>query len=473
MPSKFIYKDYSLGLATDLYQITMAYGYFKNNMADRWANFNLYFRNIPFNGQFAVASGLYSVVKYLQSLSEFWFSNSDLDYLHRLTGNDGNKLFDKDFLDFLQAIELKVSIQAIPEGTPVFGHEPLLTVSGPLAQCQLLETALLNQINFNTLIATKAYRVCQAAGKDPVFDFGFRRGQGFDGALSASRACYVGGCAGTSNVLASKMYGIPVKGTMAHSWIMSFESEYQAMKTYVEAMPNNSVLLVDTYDTLTGVQHAIEAGRILKQMGHDLSGIRLDSGDLSALSKKARAMLDEAGFAKTIIIASNDLDEKEIIRLKDSGARIDAWGVGTKLITAYDQPALGGVYKLSAIQRANGKTEDVIKTSVKNPEKASLPGIQQVRRFTNVSNNTYSNDVIYDSRTEDPTSAPFYKHEDLLQDVYENGQLVAELPGIEEIRKRLADSVCHFDWNNSPVYPVVLSQGISSSREKLTTYVRQ
>lgn len=464
--SKTVYKDGSLGLATDLYQLSMAYGYFKNGMANRWANFNLYFRNVPFGGKFAVAAGLQSVSDYLESLSEYWYSSSDLNYLNTLTGNDGNKLFDKDFLNFLQDIELKVNVRAVPEGTLIFPHEPILSVSGPLYQCQLLETALLNQINFNTLIATKAYRVCQAAGKDPVFDFGFRRAQGFDGALSASRACYLGGVAGTSNVLASKLFGIPAKGTIAHSWIMSFESEYEAMVSYVKAMPNNSVLLVDTYDTIEGVRCAISAGRILKQMGHDLSGIRLDSGDLCKLSKEARAMLDEAGFMKTIIVASNDLDEKEIIRLKNDGARIDAWGVGTKLITSYEQPALGGVYKLSAIERADGKIEDVIKASYRNPEKASLPGVQQVRRFSSHVGTT-THDIIYDMRTETPPAPFMNTYEDLLQEVYKDGKLVAPLPSLKDARDRLYNSVCKFEWQQ-PVYSVMLSDGITSSRKRLT-----
>lgn len=467
MANRSIYRDYSLGLSTDLYQLTMAYGYFKNGMADRWANFNLYYRTNPFKGRFAVAAGLESVVNYIKSVSEFWFNSDDLNYLNTLKGNDGKKLFDKDFLNFLQSAELKVSVRAIPEGTPVFPNEPILSISGPMYQCQLLETPLLNQINFNTLVATKAYRVCQAAGKDPVLDFGLRRAQGFDGALSASRACYIGGVAGTSNVLAGKMYGIPVKGTMAHSWVMSFDNEYEAMMAYAKTMPNNTTLLVDTYDTIQGVKCAIEVGRTLRQMGSDLAGIRLDSGDMVSLSKEARAMLDDAGFTKTIIVASNDLDEKEIIKLKNDGARIDAWGVGTKLITSFDQPALGGVYKLSAMEQADGSIRDVIKVSARNPEKASLPGVQQVRRFKSPTG-VYTGDTIYDVRNESPNGLFLETHEDLLADIYQDGKLVAELPHIEDIRSRLMNSVFNFDWNYTPVYPVVLSSGLIKSKERLT-----
>ena len=242
-------------------------------------------------------------------------------------------------------------MHGIPEGTIVFPHEPLLRVHGPLLQAQLLETALLNIVNFQTLVATKAARVVLAARGEPVLEFGLRRAQGIDGALAASRAAYLGGCAATSNVLAGRLYGIPVRGTHAHSWVMCFDDELEAFRAYARAMPNNCVFLVDTYDTLDGVRHAIEVGQELRRQGHEMIGIRLDSGDLAWLSIEARRMLDEAGFPKATIVASNELDEQIIASLKDQGATIGVWGVGTRLVTAYDQPALGGVYKLAAIAR--------------------------------------------------------------------------------------------------------------------------
>ena len=284
------------------------------------------------------------------------------------------------FLEYLQQLQFSCDVDAMPEGTVAFPHEPLVRVRGPILQCQLLESALLNVINFQTLVATKAARVCQAAQGDAVLEFGLRRAQGIDGALAASRAAFVGGCSATSNVLAGKLFGIPVKGTHAHSWIMSFDDELEAFRTYAEAMPNNCVFLVDTYDTLDGVRNAIEVGRWLREKGHKLLGIRLDSGDLAWLSIEARKLLDAGGFAEAAIVASNDLDENLIVSLKQQGAKIGVWGVGTKLVTAYDQPALGGVYKLGAVREAGHAWQYRLKLS-EQTIKISNPGILQVRRF--------------------------------------------------------------------------------------------
>ncbi len=277
-------------------------------------------------------------------------------------------------------MQLKIDIDAMPEGTVAFPHEPLLRVRGPIIECQILETALLNILNFQTLIATKASRVVHAAQGDQVLEFGLRRAQGIDGALAASRAAYIGGCHATSNVLAGKLFGIPVRGTHAHSWVMSFENELEAFAAYAQAMPNNCVFLVDTYDTLEGVRNAIRIGNVLRDSGHRMVGIRLDSGDLAQLSVDARKLLDEAGFTDASIVASNDLDEKLIESLKHQGAKISIWGVGTKLVTAYDQPALGGVYKLGAIQDSDGRWVPKIKLS-EQLIKTSTPGILQVRRY--------------------------------------------------------------------------------------------
>jgi nicotinate phosphoribosyltransferase len=368
----------SLALLTDLYQLTMAYGYWKSGTAERQAVFHLFFRRHPFKGGFTVSCGQQPALDYLEA---FRFDAADVEYLRRLTGNDGQPLFEAGFLDALAAMRLDVEVDAMPEGTVVFPHEPILRVRGPLWQCQLLETPLLNLVNFQTLIATKAARICMATGGDPVLEFGLRRAQGIDGALAASRAAYVGGCAATSNVLAGRLYGIPVRGTHAHSWVMSFETEQGAFDTYAQAMPNNCVFLVDTYDTLEGVKHAIETGRALRARGHEMVGIRLDSGDLAWLSVEARKLLDAAGFERAAIVASNDLDEHLIRSLKQQGATIGVWGVGTRLATAYDQPALGGVYKLAALREPGGAYRYTIKLS-EQAIKISNPGLLQVLRFS-------------------------------------------------------------------------------------------
>src|SRR6185436_18428573 len=342
-----IYGPTSLALLTDLYQLTMAYGYWKAGTWDREAVFLLHFRKPPFGSGFTIACGLAPAIEFIE---RFRFTGDDLEYLASLTGNDGNPLFEREFLDFLHNLELACDVDAIPEGTAVFPHEPLLRVKGPLLQAQLLETPLLNLMNFQTLIATKAARVCLAAQGEPVLEFGLRRAQGIDGAVSASRASYAGGCAATSNVLAGKLFGIPVKGTHAHSWVLSFDSELEAFDTYAEAMPNNCVFLVDTYDTLQGVRHAVEIGRRLRERGHEMVGIRLDSGDLAWLSIQARRILDEEGFPDAQILASSELDEHLIESMKLQGSRIVVWGVGTRLVTGGGDPALGGVYKLTAIR---------------------------------------------------------------------------------------------------------------------------
>ncbi|MDH3583356.1 MAG: nicotinate phosphoribosyltransferase, partial [Phycisphaerae bacterium] len=284
---------HSLALLTDLYQITMAFGYWKLGRADERAVFNLFFRKHPFGGGVTVAAGLAQVVEYLDG---FGFEDTDVAYLATLTGNDGKPLFERAFLDYLSDLRLTCDVDAVPEGTVVFPHEPLVRVTGPILQCQILETALLNMINFQTLVATKSARICTATEGEPVLEFGLRRAQGIDGALTASRAAYIGGCVATSNVLAGKLYGIPVKGTHAHSWVMSFEEEAHAFEAYAEAMPNNCVFLVDTYDTLEGVRRAIEVGRALRERGHEMVGVRLDSGDLAHLSIEARKLLDAADF---------------------------------------------------------------------------------------------------------------------------------------------------------------------------------
>jgi nicotinate phosphoribosyltransferase len=354
----------------------------------------------------------------------------------------------KEFLQYLRPLRFTCDVDAVPEGTVVFPQEPLLRVQGPILQAQIFETAVLNFVNFQSLIATKAARICLAAASDPVIEFGLRRAQGIDGGLTASRAAYVGGCAGTSNLLAGKLYGIPVAGTHAHSWVLCFDTELEAFAAYAKAMPNNCVFLVDTYDSLKGVRHAIEVGKDLREHGHDLAGIRLDSGDLAYLSIQARKLLDEAGFTKTVIFGSNDLDEHIITSLKQQGATIAAWGVGTKLVTAYDQPALGGVYKLSAIRDPGAPWQPKVKLS-EQAAKITNPGVLQVRRFR--SETEFIGDAIYDQSRPipetftivDPLDPTRRKHiprrtpaEDLLVPVFRHGRPVYKVPTLEQTRER-------------------------------------
>lgn len=435
--------DQSLGLLTDLYQLTMAAGYWKTGIAEREVVFPLVFRENPFGGGYSVACGLETALDFL---ARFRFAGDDLDYLAGLTGNDGRPLFEPAFLDYLGALELTCDLDAVPEGTVVFPHEPLVRVRGPLAQCQILETSLLTIVNFQTLIATKAARVCQAAGEHGVIEFGLRRSQGVDGGMSAGRAAYVGGCVGTSNVLAGKRYGIPIMGTHAHSWVMSFPSESESFMAWARALPNNCVFLVDTYDTARGVENAIAAGRWLRGQGHEMMGVRLDSGDLGALARDARRRLDEAGFPNARIVASSDLDEHAIAALEASGAPIDLYGVGTRLATAYDQPALGGVYKLAA-WREGGVWRHVIKLS-EEKVKVSNPGVHQVRRFSG-RDGGFLADVVYDevsgiSRPCTWFDAEDREHdapadaesEDLLVPVLRRGRRVYDVPEISAVRRR-------------------------------------
>jgi nicotinate phosphoribosyltransferase len=474
-------------LLTDLYQLTMAYGFWKSGRAGDQAVFNLFFRKPPFGSGYTVACGLAPVIEYIDA---FHFHADDVAYLAGLTGNDAEPLFEKAFLDYLGELRLAVTLHAIPEGTVAFPHEPLLRVQGPILHCQLLETALLNIVNFDTLIATKAARVCLAARGDPVLEFGLRRAQGRDGALAASRAAYIGGCAATSNVLAGKCFGIPVRGTHAHSWVMSFDTELEAFEAYAEVMPNNCVFLVDTYDTLEGVHHAIKVGRDLRRRGKELAGIRLDSGDLAWLSIKARELLDEAGFPRAVIIASNDLDEHLIQSLKVEGAAIGVWGVGTKLCTAYDQPALGGVYKLAGVRRRPDQPWSYRVKLSEQAVKVSNPGLQQVRRMRQGSE--FVADVIYDEQLGipdgctlvdpmDPTRQKVVPQgtlwEDLLVPVFQDGRRVYQPPTLAASRARTVAQLAGFDstvkrLTNPHQYPVGLERGLHVLKTDLVLKAR-
>lgn len=481
-----IYKT-SLGLLTDLYQLTMAYGYWKSGTHENEAVFNLFFRKAPFKGGYAICAGLGTAIEYLKNLS---FSTEDIDYLSTLTDLKSNPLFNKEFLNYLHQLKFSCDVDAITEGTVVFAQEPLIRIKGPLLQCQIVETALLNIINFQTLIATRASRVCYAAQGEPVLEFGLRRAQGPDGGISASRAAYVGGCASTSNVLAGRLYNIPVQGTHSHSWVMSFDSEIESFTAYANAFPDGSLFLVDTYNTLEGVKHAIEIGQKLKQMGHSMLGVRLDSGDLAYLSIETRKLLDAAGFKEAVIVGSNDLDEHIIASLKDQGAKINVWGIGTRLATAYEQPALDGVYKLTALRKPGTEWEYKLKLSEQS-QKISTPGVLQVRRFFNSKNQAIA-DAIYDEKIGlsdactiiDPfdmtrrkyiTSGTEYR--DLLQPIFRKGQLVYSIPPLHISRQKTIDELYYFHeairrFLNPHIYPVGLEKQLFELKTQLVLKAR-
>ncbi len=470
-----------LSLLTDLHQLTMANGYFQTGMAGHEASFSLFFRHPPFRGGYVIASGLHDV---LDLVEHFRFDEEDLAYLGKLRGSDGQPLLDRDFLAHLGQLELGCDVLAVPEGTVVFAHEPMLRVTGPLLHVQLLETALLNLTGFASLVATKASRVCAAASGRPVLEFGLRQAQGVMGGLTASRAAYVGGCAATSNVLAGRLYGIPVRGTHAHSWVMAFDRELDAFVAYASAMPNNCLFLVDTYDTLAGVRHAIEVGKKLREHGQELVGIRLDSGDLAELSRQARQLLNQSGFEHALIVASSDLDEHRIAELEQRGAVIDVWGVGTQLATAYDQPALGQVFKLTAIREPGGNWQYKVKLS-ETGTKSSQPGLLQVRRFRN--GRQFVGDVIYDSPVPpglgctivDPVDSSrrqvipdATQHDDLLLPVVRSGQRIYDPPSLDEVRARVGRELAGFsrevlDLRASRPYPVGLDQSLAELKSHL------
>lgn len=476
----------SLALLTDLYQLSMACGYWKAGTSDREAVFHLTYRRPPFGGGYAIAGGIAPAIAFLRRLK---FTADDLAFLATLTDATGGPLFPQGFLDHLRDMRFSCTVDAVPEGSLVFAHEPIIRVTGPILQAQLVETALLTMVNFQTLIATKASRIATAAKGAPILEFGLRRAQGIDGGLAGSRAAYIGGSSATSNVLAGKLFGIPVKGTHAHSWVMFHGDELAAFRDYADAMPGNCVFLVDTYDTLDGVRNAITVGRELRARGHELQGIRLDSGDLAHLSIEARRLLDEAGFPKARIVASNDLDENLINSLHEQGAKIDTWGVGTKLVTAFDQPALGGVYKLGAVRDgANGEWRDVIKLS-EQPIKISNPGVLQVKRLRQ--GGELVGDVIYDLESgfagptlfdienpNHPTYSPTYDSaEDLLVTYLEKGELVRAPDSIATARGRAASELSRLSprtrrFLNPQPYPVGLDRNVHTKKQALIARAR-
>ncbi len=435
----------NLTLLTDLYELTMMQGYFHNMDKNETVIFDAFYRNNPGNGGYAITAGLEQLIKYIKELH---FAPQDIEYLASLG------IFGKEFLDYLADFKFSGSIYAIPEGTVVFPREPLVKVIAPIMEAQLVETAILNIINHQSLIATKASRVCWAARGDGIMEFGLRRAQGPDAGTYGARAAVIGGCIGTSNVLCGQLFDVPVKGTHAHSWIMSFPDEYTAFKTYADMYPSACILLVDTYDTLkSGVPNAIRVFQEMRDAGVKLSfyGIRLDSGDLAYLSKKARKMLDEAGFPDAVISASNDLDEYLIDSLKVQGAAITSWGVGTNLITSKDWPAFGGVYKLAAIMGKDGKFIPKIKLS-ENSEKVTNPGNKTIYRIYDKETGKIKADLIAlvdEQFSEDEPLLLFdpqepwkktklapgsYRMREILKPVFIDGECVYESPRVMDIR---------------------------------------
>lgn len=476
-----MHKDDSLALHTDLYQINMMQAYFTNNIHTKNAVFEVYFRQEPFDNGYAVFAGLERVVRYVENLH---FSQSDLDYLRQMG-------YPEAFLDYLESLKITLSVRSAKEGDLVFANEPILQIEGPLAQCQLVETAILNIVNYQTLIATKARRIRTVIEDEPLLEFGARRAQEMDAAIWGSRAAYIGGADGTSNVRAGKLFDIPVSGTHAHAFVQAYGNDYDAFMAYAK-VHKECVFLVDTYDTLRlGVPAAI---RVAKEMGDAITfkGVRIDSGDMAYISKKVRKQLDDAGFPDAHIYASNDLDESTILNLKMQKAKIDVWGVGTKLITAYDQPALGAVYKIVSIEDDNGHMQDTIKLS-SNAEKVSTPGKKQVWRVTSRKNGKSEGDYItfYDhdpNQDEElymfhPTftyinkTVHDFKARPLLVPIFEEGNRLYDLPSLSSI-KAYADQTFDQLWDeykrilNPQDYPVDLAQDVWDHKMALIDTIR-
>lgn len=479
----------SLALMTDLYEINMAYGYWKSQMENHEAVFHLFFRRQPFQGGFTIAAGLEHVIDYLQ---KWKFDRSDLDFLASLKTENHQPIFEENFLKYLQNIQFQCDVDAVQEGDVVFPFEPLIRVTGPIIQAQLLESPLLTLTNFSSLIATKAARICLAAGDDPVLEFGLRRAQGIDGAMTATRSSFIGGCQATSNTLAGKIYNIPVRGTHAHSWVLAFDSELEAFKVYAEALPHQVVFLVDTYDTLQGVKHAITVAKWLKSQGKTFLGIRLDSGDMHYLSVESRKLLDAAGFLEAKIFASNELNEWLIADLKRQGAKIAVWGVGTHLVTAFDHPALDGVYKLSAF-RKNKKAAWNYKLKLSEKmSKVSDPGILQVRRFYSPQQGTIA-DAIFDlnkgipqeSRIVDPLDVSRSRSlsnrmewRDLLVPIFREGSCCYQKPTLNAIQAFCKKELSFFDkgikrFYNPHNYPVGLEESLYQLKWELIEQMRK
>ena len=471
-------------MLTDFYEFTMAHGYFEKGMANRRAYFDMFYRRVPDGGGYAIMAGVEQLVEYFENLH---FTDDDIAYLR------GRGCFSDAFLAYLKDFKFECDVWAVPEGTPIFPGEPIVTVAGPMIQAQFVETMILLTINHQTLIATKASRVVQAAEGGTVMEFGLRRAQGPDAGIYGARAAIIGGCVGTSNVLTSQMYGIPAMGTHAHSWVMSFPTELEAFRKYAELFPTSCLLLVDTYDTLrSGVPNAITVFNELRERGYEPKGIRLDSGDLAYLSREARKMLDAAGFPNAIVCASGDLDENLIRDLKLQGACIDTWGVGTKLITSEDSPSLGGVYKLSA-EYVNGQVVPKIKIS-ENPAKITNPGVKKLYRIYDKSNGMAVADLIaldhevynesqpltiYDPvNTWKSMTLTNYTMKELQVPLFKNGKRVYDSPSLMDIRQHCEEDLATF-WDqykrllNPHRYKVDLSDSLWMLKNSMIQQLRR
>ena len=442
-------RSLNLTMLCDYYELTMGNGYFDHNMGDKITYFDVFYRQNPDMGGFAICAGLEQVVEYIQNLH---FEPEDIEYLR------GRNMFSEEFLDYLKNFKFEGNIWAIPEGTPVFPREPIMTVRAPAIQAQLIETYVLLELNHQSLIATKANRICRAAEGRTVLEFGSRRAQGIDGAVTGARAAYIGGCAGTACAVSDTRYGVPAGGTMAHSWVQMFDTEYEAFKAYCETYPTNATLLVDTYNSLkSGVPNAIKAfNEVLKPLGITKCGIRFDSGDMAYLTRKARVMLDEAGWPECKITVSNALDERLITELLLQGAKIDAFGVGERLITSKSDPVFGGVYKLCAVENEKGEVIPKIKIS-ENVGKITNPGFKRVYRLFDKETGMAEADYItlYDEVVDDTKPLEICDPEarwktkvihgfnavELQVPVFKNGELVYKLPTLEEIKRTCAYGV--------------------------------
>ena len=439
----------NLTMLCDFYELTMGNGYYKDGMQDTITYFDIFYRDVPDKGGFAIAAGLEQIIDYVQDLH---FDDDDIEYLR------SRGMFDEGFLDSLRDFRFTGDIWAVPEGTPIFPGEPILTVRAPAVQAQLLETYMLLEINHQSLIATKANRICRAADGRAVLEFGSRRAQGIAGAVTGARAAFIGGCAGTACTVSDRIYGVPAAGTMAHSWVQMFPSEYEAFVSYCRTYPNGATLLVDTYDTLrSGVPNAIRAfNEVLKPLGITKCGIRLDSGDMAYLTKKARKMLDEAGWTECKITVSNSLDENIITEILSQGARIDSFGVGERLITSKSSPVFGGVYKLCAIEDKDGNLIPKIKIS-ENVGKITNPGFKKVYRLYSRKTGMAEADYItlHDETVDDtkplelcdPVArwktklmVDFEAHE-LLVPIFKNGELVYDCPALIDVKRNCAYQV--------------------------------
>ncbi|ANZ59958.1 nicotinate phosphoribosyltransferase [Secundilactobacillus paracollinoides] len=477
------YPDDSTTLHTDAYELSMIQTYFEKGIQNKKAIFEVYFRDMPFKNGFAVFAGLEHIIHYIENLR---FTDSDIDYLKE------NEDFSPAFLDYLRQFQFKGTVRSAVEGELVFHNEPIMQIEGPLADCQLVETAILNIVNYQTLIATKAARIRSVAGNDGILEFGTRRAQEFDAAIWGTRAAYIGGFDATSNVRAGKLFGIPISGTHAHALVQTYGNDYDAFKAYADTH-RDCVFLVDTYDTIkSGVPSAI---RVAKEMGDKINfqGVRIDSGDMAYLSKRVREQLDDAGFPDAKIYASNDLDEKTIMSLKMQKAKIDVWGVGTKLITAFDQPALGAVYKMVSIEDDHGQLKDTIKLS-NNVEKVSTPGRKQVWRITKKADGKSEGDFVAlwdeDPRNEDSLYMfhPNYTYinktvtdfdaRPVLQPIFEDGRLIYQQPDLDDIREGCQENQESL-WPeykrdlNPQKYPVDLSQKCWDNKMNLINRIHE